>query len=137
MPITPPSPLAVVLAAVSTFLVGGLWYSPLLFGKLWQRAVGLTDEQLKVGVGRIFGVSIVCALVFAANLGFFIGGASSVGFGAFAGFATGFGFVGVGLVTSYVFARRPAKLILVDALYHVVAATLAGMIIGAMGQPPP
>jgi len=126
----------VVLAVLSTFLVGGLWYSPLLFGKLWQRAVGLIDAQLKIGVARVFGVSLVCALVFAANLGFFIGGASSIWFGAFAGFAAGFGFVGVGLVTSYVFARRPAQLVLVDALYHVVAATLAGTIIGAMGQPP-
>ena len=41
--------LAVLIAAVSSFLLGGLWYSPALFGKAWQREVGLTDEQLAKG----------------------------------------------------------------------------------------
>ncbi|GAB2489384.1 DUF1761 domain-containing protein [Arenimonas alkanexedens] len=28
---------AVLAAALSGFVLGGLWYSPLLFGKAWQR----------------------------------------------------------------------------------------------------
>jgi hypothetical protein len=39
--------LAILAAAASMFLVGGLWYSPVLFGKAWQREVGLSDEELK------------------------------------------------------------------------------------------
>jgi len=27
---------AVILAAFSSFMLGGLWYSPLMFGKLWM-----------------------------------------------------------------------------------------------------
>src|SRR4051812_47000535 len=47
--------LAVVVGAVASFLLGGLWYSPVLFGKAWQRETGLTDEQLKSGnMARIF-----------------------------------------------------------------------------------
>ena len=42
------NPLAVAAAAASTFILGGLWYS-LLFAKPWQRAAGVTDEQLKSG----------------------------------------------------------------------------------------
>jgi hypothetical protein len=129
----PPKPLAVLLAALSTFVVGGLWYSPLLFGRAWQRAAGLSDEEVKRGVARTFIVAALSALVFAANLGFFVGGASTLRFGAFAGFATGFGFIAAGLTTSYVFARRPAKLILIDAAYHVVASTAAGVVIGLFG----
>ena len=33
--------LAVLAAAISAFLLGGLWYSPALFQKTWQRAAGL------------------------------------------------------------------------------------------------
>ena len=49
--------IAVVVAAVGSFLLGGLWYSPAMFGKVWQREAGLTDEQLKNGnMVRIFGL---------------------------------------------------------------------------------
>ena len=52
--------IAVVVAAVACFLLGGLWYSPVLFGKAWQREAGLTDEQLKNGnMVKIFGLSLV------------------------------------------------------------------------------
>ncbi len=132
MNVTPPTPLMVVLAALSTFLIGGFWYSPLLFGRAWQQAVGLDEETLRRTAGRTFAVAGAVALVVGANLGFFIGGASTLAFGAFAGFATGV-FMGGAVVTTSVFARRPAKLIAIDAGYHLVAATLSGAIIGALG----
>jgi len=34
---------AVLLAAVSSFLLGGLWYSPMLFLKPWNAAMGRTE----------------------------------------------------------------------------------------------
>ena len=45
--------LGVLLAALATFVVGGLWYS-VLFAKVWQREAGVTDEQLKRGTVRVF-----------------------------------------------------------------------------------
>ena len=38
--------LAVVAAAVVSFFIGGLWYSPVMFLKAWQRGAGVTDAQL-------------------------------------------------------------------------------------------
>ena len=56
--------VAVLVAAVGSFLLGGLWYSPALFGKAWQREAGLSDEQLKSGnMGRIFGLSLILAFI--------------------------------------------------------------------------
>ena len=51
--------LAVLTAAISSFLLGGLWYSPALFFKAWQRSAGLTDEQLQKGghPGKVYMVS--------------------------------------------------------------------------------
>ena len=49
---------AVAAGALATFVVGGLWYSPVLFGKAWQRETGLSDEQLARGnMLRIFGIT--------------------------------------------------------------------------------
>lgn len=132
MDVTPPSPLAIAGAFASTFLLGGLWYAPFLFGRRWQKLVDLTDERMKSTVGRTFAIAAASALVFSANIGFFIGGASTLAMGVFAGFATGM-FMACAIVTSYTFGRRPGALIAIDAGYHVVAATLAGAIIGAAG----
>ena len=41
--------LAVIVAGIASFILGGLWYSPMLFGKAWQREAGLSDEQLARG----------------------------------------------------------------------------------------
>lgn len=135
MNVTPPTVLMVGLAALSTFMLGGLWYSPALFGRAWQRWAGLDEAHLQSTMGRTFAVAGAAAVIFAVNLGFFVGGASTLAFGAFAGLATGI-FMACAIVTSYVFARRPWAFIAVDAGYHVVAATLAGMIIGALGSAP-
>ena len=39
--------LAVGLATILAFALGGLWYSPVLFGKAWMAAHGYTPEQMQ------------------------------------------------------------------------------------------
>lgn len=63
--------LAVVVAAVVTFLIGGLWYSPLLFAKQWAKAHGYSDERLKEmqkGAAKAYGLSFIAFLVMATVL---------------------------------------------------------------------
>ena len=82
--------LAVVAAAVASFVVGGLWYSPQLFGKVWQREAGMSDEQLKSGnPARIFGGAFVLSLVSAVVFAMFLGPAPAPAFAVGAGFAAG------------------------------------------------
>jgi hypothetical protein len=58
--------LAVLTAAFSTFMLGGLWYGP-LFGRVWMRASGMTEEKAKLGSPvKIFGISFALQLVAAA-----------------------------------------------------------------------
>jgi hypothetical protein len=125
--------LAVAVAAVSMFLVGGLWYSPLLFAKKWMLANGLTDEELRKrgGTGKIFGGAFALAFVSAANLGFFLGGAeTTTAWGATAGALTAIWIVAaIGIV--YLFERKPLALFFINAGYFVVALPLMGTILGA------
>ncbi len=123
--------LAVLAAALSSFLLGGLWYSPLLFHRPWLAASGLDEAQLRRGTGRVFAGAFVCSLIAAVNLAFFLGAKATAGFGTFAGFAAGLGWVATGLTTTYLFERRPAKLTVIDAGYHVVSLTIMGAILGA------
>lgn len=127
----PFSPLAVLLASLSTFLVGGLWYSPVLFGKAWQRETGLGDETLRArSQARIFGTSFVLALLMAANLAAFIGPEATPGFAIAASAAAGLGWVALGMGVTYLFENRSLKLWLIDAGYHSVSFTLMGVVIG-------
>ena len=38
---------AVLVAAVSAFVLGGLWYSPMLFGPKWNRDAGMSPDKQK------------------------------------------------------------------------------------------
>jgi len=123
---------AIVTAALVTFAIGGLWYSPILFAKPWMRECGLTEEQARQApMGRVFGLSALAALVMAANLAAFLGAKATLSFGLFAGAATGIGWVAMSLGVTYLFEQRSLKLWLIDAGYQVVTYTLMGAILGA------
>ena len=122
--------LAVPLAALASFVVGGLWYS-LLFAKPWQREAGVTDGQLKQGSARVFVGSFLLAVVMAAALAAFIG-EGSVAFGTLAGLAAGVAWVAAALGVNYLFERRSLTLFAINASHNVVTFTAMGAIIGAL-----
>src|SRR5215470_14476651 len=63
--------LGALVAALSAFLVGGVWYSPLLFARPWLAATKVAEAELGRGHVRVFGGAFVLALVSAVNLAFF------------------------------------------------------------------
>ena len=126
------NPLAILAATVSAFVLGGVWYSPLLFARSWMQAAGLTEEQTRQApMGKVFGLSLLATLVMALNLAAFIGPKASLGFGLFAGFATGLGWVAMSLGVIYLFERRSFKLWLINSGYLVLAFTAMGAVLGA------
>ena len=65
--------IAVFVAALSTFILGGLWYSPLLFGKAWMRVNNLSETDVATfSKARMFGWSFIFALVMSLNLAMFL-----------------------------------------------------------------
>ena len=123
---------AVIVSALSTFIIGGLWYSPLLFGTVWMRENGFTEEELKNGnMIKIFGLAFILGLVAAVNLAMFLGPDTDYAMGAFYGFLAGFGWVATFVGTHYLFERKSFRLFLINAGYSIVALTVMGLIIGA------
>jgi Protein of unknown function (DUF1761) len=124
--------LGALVAALSIFLIGGVWYSPLLFARQWLAASGLSEEDMKRGSQvRIFGGSFVLALISAVNLAFFLaGGPSDLAWGLAAGALAGIGWVVTSLGVTYLFERRPLKLFLIDAGFHAVTFLVMGAILG-------
>ena len=120
--------LAVMTAAFSTFLVGGVWYTVL--DKVWTKASGLTPELLKSRkMLLVFGVSLLLSLIMALNLALFIG-KNGPEFGLIAGSLTGLGWVLPAFGIVALFEKKPLAYVLVNGMYMVVAFTLMGLILG-------
>ena len=125
--------LAVLVAALSTFLIGGLWYSPLLFGKAWMRANNFSEQEVeKFSKARMFGWSFVFSLVMAFNLAMFLAGPdTNVIWGMAAGALAGFGWVAMAIGIISVFENRSWSYIAINGGYMTVAFIVMGAILGA------
>ena len=125
--------LAVIVAALSTFALGGLWYSPILFGRAWMSANGLTEAELAKGnMAKIFGFSAVFSLLMSVNLAMYLAEPkTTAAWGATAGFLAGFGWVALGIAIIALFERRSWNYIFINAGYMTVAFVLMGLILGA------
>ena len=124
---------AVLAAAVSTFVLGGLWYSPLLFGKPWMRANNFSDADVQTfSKARMFGWSIVFSLVMAINLAMFLGGpGTNATWGMTAGVLTGLGWVAMAIAIIGVFENKSWAYIAINGGYMTIAFAIMGLIIGA------
>jgi hypothetical protein len=64
---------AVLIAGLSAFVVGGIWYSPGFIGSAWMKESKLNEEDIKKGnKGKIFGFTAIFSLVMAANLAMYL-----------------------------------------------------------------
>jgi hypothetical protein len=123
--------IAVLLCGVASLVLGGLWYSPALFGKAWQRGAGLSDEKAKSGnMAVIFGGAFVLSLVAAYVFGMFLGNSMPLAGAVGAGFSAGLCWVGAAYGINYLFERRPLGLWAINAGYHTLQFTLFGLILG-------
>ena len=122
---------AVVAAAVSAFVIGGLWYSPLLFYRPWLAANGFTDADVNKGnSGVVLGLAFVFAVVMALNLAMFLNDpGTTLAWGATAGALTAI-WVALAIATIALFERRPWSYTAINGGYWLVALVVMGAILG-------
>jgi len=132
MPASPLNLPAVLVAAASAFVVGGAWYSPLMFAGAWQKVNGLSTSDLASrNMARVFGVAFVLTLIMAFNLAMFLNQpTTTLAWGATAGFLAGFGWVALAFGIVGLFESRPFAYVAINGGYMVVAFVVMGAIIG-------
>jgi hypothetical protein len=124
--------LAVLVATVTAFALGGIWYGP-LFGKAWQRLVGLSDEDIQQGhPGKIYGGAFCLNLVMATVLALLLQLHPSPGLvpGINIGVLLALSFIATSVGINYLFQQRPLGQYLIEVGYMVVLMALMGAIIG-------
>jgi hypothetical protein len=124
---------AVFVAAAVSFVVGGVWYSPFVFGKIWMKLIGKKKQYLQKGVYGIyllgFLVNFFMAFMLAQYFQFLhLQGAWN---GTFQGFCVGIGFVATNSLLDTLFSGKSVKLYFINTLHQVTNLTLIGAILGA------
>jgi hypothetical protein len=124
--------LAIAVAGISAFVLGGVWYSPALFGKAWMKENNMSVEDVQRGnKAKIFGWSFILSLLMAVNLAMFLNDPKiGLEMGIVYGLLTGVWiFCGIAIVA--LFEHKSARYIFVNGGYMLVALSLMGAIIGA------
>lgn len=125
--------IAVLLCGLATLLIGGLWYSPLLFAAVWQREAGVSNEALRSGSMPVrFGGAFVLGILAGAVFALFIGTEMTIVQATAAGAAAGIAWVAASFGVNYLFERRSLRLWLINGGYHAVQFTAFGAIVGAL-----
>jgi hypothetical protein len=153
--------LALFVAALSTLVVGFVWYNPKVFGTIWMKESGVTPEKMKgSNMLLIFGTSFFYAFLISfvvqmltihqtGALGM-IGGDPAIAkpsylsfmadygtafrtfkHGALHGFMAGLFFAFPIIVTNSLYERRSFKYTLVNGGFWIVCLTIMGGIICA------
>lgn len=131
--------LAVVLAMLSSMVVGSVWYAKPVFGKKWMKLVGLNDEKASKGAGKAIGVTMLVSLVTAyvlAHVAFLSNqyfGNSFLMDTLNTAFWVWLGFTAARFVTHDAFEQRPTTLTLLSTGNELVTFMVMALIIGSMG----
>lgn len=127
--------LAILVAAVSGFMVGGIWYGP-LFGKAWMGEHGYDEDDLKSGnMTKIYGTTFLLSIISALFLGHMLAHVSQNAQTVMmisTGIALGFIVPAIG--TNYLFSRKSLKLFAIDAGYWIAFYAVMGAVFVLLGS---
>ena len=136
--------LAVLVAAIVIFILGGLWYSPVLFVKKWVALQGKTEEQMRAEAASAnmpllytsaFVTALITSWVMAHLLGHFAAAVDpsvmqlNAAHGAMFGFVCWLGFAAPTSYATAIFSGPPKQLWLINSSYNLVSFMLAGLIL--------
>lgn len=133
--------LAVVLAAVSSMVVGAIWYAMPVFGKKWMALVGLTSEKMRATAVLPLVLTFIVSFFTAAVLA----GSAAIAQHFYQGnfllnavltaVILWIGFTASRMLTHDLFERRSGVLTSINMGHELVTVVVMGLIIGAFGFP--
>lgn len=127
--------LAILVAAATGFLIGGLWYGP-LFGKAWMAEHGFTEEQLRAGnMVKIYVLTFAFSVLSALFLGHLLSAVdASPRATIMISVGISLGYIIPAIGTNYLFSRKSGKLFAIDAGYWLTFYAAMGLVFLLLGH---
>jgi hypothetical protein len=131
--------LAILVAAISTMVVGFLWYSPILFAKPWMREMGYDPndkaktQEMQKSAGPAYAGSFLASLLSAFTLALILHGMheENLHIGLTLSFHVWLGFVATVQLTGALFMKQSMKLFAINTGYQLVCYLVMGAILAA------
>ncbi len=121
--------VAVLAASISSFVLGGLWYSPALFLNAWLADMKIQQDK-SAHSAKVFGLAFIFSTIACIIMSSFIVVGSGLLVGAILGLKIGLGFVFCSFGINYQFANRPIRALFIDGGYHTVQFVIFGVVLG-------
>lgn len=123
--------VAIVVAAIMPMVLGGLWYSNVLFAKQWMAAIGKTEEEIRASAknpAAMYGATFVAWLVAAYVIDYFVYWTNTTSFlrGMKIGAMLSIGVFAVAAYQTVMFEFRKRELYYINTAYNVVCMLLMG-----------
>lgn len=120
---------AILVATLSSFVLGGLWYGP-LFGKRWLRALGKSEYDLTPSAVP-FVVALITSFITCLTLAWLISllGVNTWEYGALLGAIVGVAFIACSSISDGAFCRWSWALLSIQAVYRILHCVVAGVIL--------
>lgn len=128
--------IAVVLATVSSMIVGSIWYTPKVFGNYWMKLTGITPSGNARDAVRPIIVTVIVLFITA----WVLAGAAAISFHFYGGsFLVNAlltaailwaGFTAARFVTHDQFDTRPWRLTVLNSAHELVTVLVMALIIG-------
>lgn len=129
--------LAVLVAGIVSFVIGGLWYSPILFGNVWVKLSKFTKKDMeaaqKKGMTKLYIIQFIVSLLMACILAHFAAYLTAETFIDSLQLAiwSWLGFIVPVQIGSVLWECRPVKLFLINTSHYLVALIIMAAIIVA------
>jgi hypothetical protein len=135
--------LAVVLATISSMVVGAIWYAKPVFGRTWMRLSGITDEDMKGAASA--AIPLIVTFIVSFFTAAVLAGSAAIAQHFYEGnfflnvvltsIILWIGFTASRMLTHDLFDRRPASLSTLNLAHELVTILVMAVIIGAFGFP--
>jgi len=139
MHVPPVNWLAILVAGIVIFILGGLWYSPILFAKKWIALQNKTEEQMRAeaagaNMPLMYASAFITGLIIAWAMALVFAHIANdmqmnAAHGALLGFILWLGFAASTSYATALFSGKPRQLWLIDTAYNLVSFILAGIIL--------